>query len=58
MEPKKGESHIDGYHMMVVMKYLPTDKDLYNVVSVKKLYELSCKRLTMKLFGHVRIWNM
>lgn len=65
MEPKKGESHIDGYHMMVVMKYLPTDKDLYNVVSVKKLYELSCKRMNenpielntemaKKLFSHVQ----
>lgn len=65
MEPKKGHSHIDGYHMMIVMQHLPTDKDIYNVVSVKKLYELSCKRLNenpielntemaKKLFSHVQ----
>lgn len=62
---KKGHSHIDGYHMMVIMKHLPTDKDIYNVINVKKLYELSCKRLNenpielntkmaKKLFSHVQ----
>lgn len=62
---KKEHSHIDGYHMMIVMKHLPTDKDIYNVVNVKKLYELSCKRLNenpielntkmaKKLFSHVQ----